>query len=117
MKFRFVSSDKEYDLPTKTPTITKDEFIKLLHIFLFKEKDPSCSFKIINLQEKQCLNCSTDVPLIKKCFAQIFNQPKKLELVDHTKTKKQSKSKRRWRSRSPKKKRRKRWRSPSSERV
>ena len=116
-----LSSEKEIELPTKTPTITKDEFIKLLYTFMFQDKDPLCSFKIVNLQEKGILNCSTDIPVVKRCFAQIFKKPKKVDLVEQTNKKVKVK---RWRSRSPKwerkkrrTKRKKRRRSRSSERV
>ena len=119
MKFRFLSSDKQYELTTNTSTVTKEEFIKLLYMSLFKNENPSCSFVILNFKEQNILNCSTDVPIIKKCFANIFNKPQKLKMVQQKKqTRKVNK---RWRSRSPihknKRKRKKRWRSRSNERV
>tara|TARA_X000000950_G_scaffold285617_1_gene392063 strand:- start:1336 stop:1692 length:357 start_codon:yes stop_codon:yes gene_type:complete len=114
MKFRFASSDKEYELPTTTSTISQSTFMEMLYTFIFKEKDPTCSFEIINLREMKSFNCETDVPVVKKGYAKLFQKPNKMEM-----TKQQiKKPKKRWRSRSPvkRKKRVRRWRSRSPKR-
>ena len=111
MKFRFASSDKEYELPTTTSTITQSEFMEMLYAFIFKGKDPTCSFEIINLKEKKTFNCNTDVPVVKKGYAKLFKKPMETKKPEIKKPKKRLRSRspvkrrkrvRRWRSRSPK---------------
>lgn len=115
MKFRFASSDKEYELPTTTSTISQSEFMQKLYAFIFKEKDPTCSFEIINLREMKSFNCETDVPVVKKGYAKLFQKPIKMEMTNQQ----IKKPKRRWRSRSPVQKKRyvRRWRSRSPKRT
>jgi len=105
MKFRFQSSTKEIELPTDAGAIvTVDDFISLINKLFFKDKEPTCSFEVTNFQAQDYIECSVDVPIIKKVYNKIFVKPKKMKMV-----KKQVKRKR-WRSHSPKKKKR-RWRS------
>ena len=115
MKFRFLSSDKMYDIPTTTSTITQVDFMKMLYTFIFKGKDPTCSFEITNCNEKEVINCETDIPIIKKTYAKLFQQPTKMEMTKQKPVKKR----RRWKSRSPVKKkiRVRRWRSRSPKRM
>ena len=115
MKFRFLSSDKIYEIPTTTSAITQFEFMKMLYTFIFKDKDPTCSFVITNCDEKEVINCETDIPIIKKTYAKLFQQPTKMEMTK----KPVKKRRRRWKSRSPERKkiRVRRWRSRSPKRM
>ena len=115
MKFRFESSDKLYELTTTTSTITQDEFLKMLYTFIFKEKDPTCSFELTNCKDNEYINCDTDVPVVKKGYAKLFQQPAKMEMAKQ----KAKPKRRRWRSRSPvqRKRRVRRWRSRSPKRT
>ena len=115
MKFRFESSDKLYELTTTKSTVTQDEFVKMLYTFIFKEKDPTCSFELTNCRDNEYINCDTDVPVVKKGYAKLFQKPAKMEIVNlNAKTKR-----RRWRSRSQvqRKRRVRRWRSRSPKRT
>mgnify|MGYP006414708229 CR=1 FL=1 len=116
MKFRFESSDKIYNLTTTASTVSQDEFKKLLYDFIFKGKDPTCSFEVTNCNENESITCDTDIPIVKKGYAKLFQQPSKLEM-----TKQKTKPKRRWRSRSPvqRQTRVRRWRSrsPKTKRI
>lgn len=119
MKFRFESSDKLYELKTTTSTITQDDFVKMLSIFMFKDKDPTCSFELTNCQDNEYINCDTDVPIVKKGYAKLFQQPTKMEMTKEKAKEKAKPKRRRWRSRSPvqRKRRVRRWRSRSPKRT
>ena len=116
MKFRFESSDKPYELTTTTSTITQDEFLKMLYTFIFKGKDPTCSFELTNCKDDEYINCDTDVPIVKKGYAKLFQQPAKMEMAQQQQKKPKRK---RWKSRSPvqRKRRVRRWRSRSPKRT
>lgn len=112
MKFRFASSTKIYEMPTTTTTVTQKLFIEMLYSFIFKDKDPTCSFELLNVKDKKILKCDSDIPVVKKGFAKLFQKPEKMKMAEP----KPKKQKRRWKS-PPPQKRRKRWRSRSPVRT
>ena len=108
MKFRFESSTKEFELHTEAAILTVDEFVSMIKIHFFKDKEPTCSFNVTNFEPESYIECDVDVPIIKKVYNKIFLKPTKMEMV-----KKQQVKRKRWRSHSPKrKKRRRRSRTP-----
>jgi len=104
MKFRFESSTKEIELNTQAAILTVDEFLSMIKIHFFKDKEPTCSFNVTNFQAQDYIECNVDVPIIKKVYNKIFVKPTKMKMV------KKKVKRKRWRSHSPKRKKR-RWRS------
>ncbi len=104
MKFRFESSTKEIELNTQAAILTIDEFLSMIKIHFFKDKEPTCSFNVTNFEAESYIDCAVDVPIIKKVYNKIFVNPKKMKMI------KKKVKRKRWRSHSPKRKKR-RWRS------
>tara|TARA_A100001015_G_scaffold254380_1_gene295126 strand:+ start:285 stop:632 length:348 start_codon:yes stop_codon:yes gene_type:complete len=107
MKFRFQSSDKLFELPTTKLNLAVHEISPLLQKLFFKDKPPTCSFKVTNYEVNHVLDCVNDILIVKRVFEKLFVKATAMKMVEKPKKKKRKK---RWKSRSPIKRR---WRSRS----
>ena len=108
MKYRFAASEQIRDLDVNgLVQLTVDEFVLYLTQIIFKEKAPTCTFKVTNYDINHMIQCEKDIPIVKKDFINVFAESKTVTMVEKPKKKKRP---RRWKSKSPVKRR---WRSHS----
>lgn len=91
MRVRFEGSDTYHDIKEG----------QTLEQYFFKDKQPTCGFKIVATEDDCCV--------IKKVYIEYEKEEKKEEKKEKVKRLKKKRKRRRWRSRSPIKRR---WSSP-----
>lgn len=112
MKYKFEASGSLYDLHTQQTEISVNDFVSLLATSIFTDKKQTCTFEVTNYEASYMLNCTVDVPVVKKVFLNMFQESEKKR---KPLKKKRRRKQKRWISNSPKRRRR-RWVSPQGRR-